>query len=998
MTMLKRAPTPPRRQGSGRAFEPMLLTGGQVQPLSAVRSSYGQQLLTKLGNKYADWDNYALAEAYETGLTAYACITTRATILAQIPLRVETAQGDILPESPASDFIARSREMLWWMTGCHLIFGQIYLKKCLNRFGFPSLLDPINPIDVFAMINHSKKVIEGYRIAQTPGTIPRYDMVDIRNPSYTNDFGATSPLGIAIRRVAAQESLAQWIASFFANSARIDGILSYEGEGLDEEEVPKIEAKWKALFKGPVNAFKTFIAATTGMGKWVWTPIQNRADELAMPETTKILREDICAALGCHPILIGLAGASDALSANSTYKAVHDEHVQYVALPTLEYFCEQLNNQWLAVDFPLFGKLKIVPDLTEIQGDLLATSERATTASTNIASTAWGVNDARKFIGFQPIEGHIERNPDWALRLYEAGGMPRNEMRTAVGLPVLKDVPDGFIYEIDPRAKTAPGDIFGGMFGGGNPQPTPPNPFTPDPNRDVLPDVSPPPALPAIAGNPASVTLSLANNGDLINLQNRLRQQFPDAAVRWLDPAEFHITLVSCPVMDDATLMALYDYVSSLTIPPLALRVGSLASFDSVGEHAIHFRIRRNQDLIDLQAKIAKWLTANEVDFSSYHLPDLFQPHITMCYAPDRVRVIKFEGGLTVSPRQMCFSRRKGLEDYEDVYTIELSVAQRAHPHEKQLAELDKWRDKVKRSGDVGVRFVTETLSNRAIEFVVDNLADGWNPSEVFTRAKEWLRQGEEEGPPDLGAPPEEWAEYWSGFDDIPDTMAEEWLGYQAEISKGILSRALSDEPSAFDLPDLQADREKLVAAWVGTEDAPGPLLQFILAGMAAGDRSLKRTTRAEVSWEIVLADALDFTRAYAFDLIRNIDQTTRDGIRDVMEKSVQEGWSKAQLEAELSKVLVIGGETPSAQIQRRADLIARTEGIRAFNEGAFKRWEVAGVTRAKWQTVNDGNVCPICRALHGTVAEFRAGWAIQGKVYKAIAHPGCRCFRRPVV
>lgn len=976
--------------------EPTLIWNGKPQTLSQVRSSFGQQLLHKLGNRFVDWDEYALAEAHQTGLTAFACITTRATIASQIPLKVETAQGDTLPQSPAADFMARSREMLWWMTASWLVFGKVYLQKQKNQYGFASLLEYVNPIDVYPHINYAERRIENYRIAHITQPISPRQMIDIRNPSFTDDFGAVAPLELTMRRIAAQEAMAQWIASFFANGAKIDGILSYEGE-TTPEEIELQERRWKELFKGAMNAFKTFIAASSSGGSWKWQAIQNSFDELVMPETLKALREDICAALQTHPTLIGLGSASDALSAQSTYKAVHDEHVQYVALPDVSRFCEAMTEQWLATDFPIYGRLRIVPDLAAIQSDLFATSERATTVNTNLMSGVWTVNEGRKFLGTPALEGIVDRNPQWALQAYEAGGITFMEFRQALGYPKNPETfaitTDGFIYDLDPRYQGGLGAGWESIGPGGQLPPDPQFGTLPI-DRDAIPTLPPP--KPAIAGNPASISLSLANNGDLINLQNRLRQTFADPGIRWLEPEEFHITLIACPVIDDAALMALYEDIASKPLPTLALKVGSLASFDSVGEHAIHFRIRRNQDLIDLQARIAKWCQKNQIEISGYHVPELFQPHVTMCYAATKTRVIKFEGGLTVSPRELCIARRKGLEDWEDVYTLPMTAAARTSPHDPALIDLSRWQDKVKNKG-VKARFHSDHIPAKVGLWIEKSLGEGWPIADVFTRAKDWIREGEDEPEP-LGAPPDEWAEYWSGFDDIPDNMAELWLTYMEAISKPTLSRALDTTPGEFDLPDLQAERDKLIEAWVGTEDAPGPLLQFMLAGLAAGDRSLQRVTRANVSWDIALTDALAFAREYGYGLIRNIDETTRESIRTIQAKSIEEGWSKAQLEAELAKVLVIGGETPAAQIQRRAELIAQTEGIRAFNEGAFKRWDMAGVTRARWQTVNDPNVCPTCRALHGKVAEFRNGWEIGGKVYREIAHPGCRCFRRPVV
>ena len=122
-----------------------------------------------------------------------------------------------------------------------------------------------------------------------------------------------------------------------------------------------------------------------------------------------------------------------------------------------------------------------------------------------------------------------------------------------------------------------------------------------------------------------------------------------------------------------------------------------------------------------------------------------------------------------------------------------------------------------------------------------------------------------------------------------------------------------------------------------------------------------------------------------------NIDATTVASVRDTITQGIEQGLSLDDITAQLTSVF--GDEN-------RARLIAQTEGLRAYNNGAFARWQAAGVTQAKWATVNDGHICPACRRLNGTIGDIATGWTDPdtGAVYRDSAHPGCRCFRVPIL
>ena len=75
---------------------------------------------------------------------------------------------------------------------------------------------------------------------------------------------------------------------------------------------------------------------------------------------------------------------------------------------------------------------------------------------------------------------------------------------------------------------------------------------------------------------------------------------------------------------------------------------------------------------------------------------------------------------------------------------------------------------------------------------------------------------------------------------------------------------------------------------------------------------------------------------------------------------------------------------------KRRAEMLARTEIIRAHAEAQlqeFKNWGVIGVnTKAEWVTTNDDRVCPKCGAMEGKI------FTLEEASGKIPFHPFCRC------
>lgn len=341
-----------------------------------------------------------------------------------------------------------------------------------------------------------------------------------------------------------------------------------------------------------------------------------------------------------------------------------------------------------------------------------------------------------------------------------------------------------------------------------------------------------------------------------------------------------------------------------------------------------------------------------------------------------------------------------------------------------QMSELNTWRKKATGRRGALAPFETYALTGSLVESYtrhalndLEDISDAAAVHGVFIRAQQLLTDGLTYAD-DLPPTPEEYNSYWHNYDDIQTDIGAAWLHYMESALPDVIEQLeVNSDPVAI-MQVMDKFHAGLVDEWIGTDDQPGELVKVILAGMAAGNEALQQPSdmnpaRAagfglDIAWDLMSQEAYNFARKYAYNLIRGIDQTTQNEVKKIVSEWIQSGEPTKELARRL---------TPVFQDKKRAKLIAQTESIRVYNEGAFERWRQVGVKKAIWRTVRDKRVCPICYMLNGQEGDIDAGWIhpggtlidpdfnrrinadmFRGRVYRDSAHPGCRCFRRPVV
>jgi SPP1 gp7 family putative phage head morphogenesis protein len=136
---------------------------------------------------------------------------------------------------------------------------------------------------------------------------------------------------------------------------------------------------------------------------------------------------------------------------------------------------------------------------------------------------------------------------------------------------------------------------------------------------------------------------------------------------------------------------------------------------------------------------------------------------------------------------------------------------------------------------------------------------------------------------------------------------------------------------------------------------------------------------------------AVEWVKAHALRLIDDLSETTRNDIRDLMEDAFEGEFDTGDLADQLEELL--GDAT-------RAETIARTETMRASNQGQLEAWEQAkqagllvGNEQVEWITTPDDRLCPICEPLDGQTTALGSTFEVDGdRISTPPAHPRCRC------
>lgn len=141
---------------------------------------------------------------------------------------------------------------------------------------------------------------------------------------------------------------------------------------------------------------------------------------------------------------------------------------------------------------------------------------------------------------------------------------------------------------------------------------------------------------------------------------------------------------------------------------------------------------------------------------------------------------------------------------------------------------------------------------------------------------------------------------------------------------------------------------------------------------------------------------ATDWAREHAAELVRQVDDTTRQRLRDLVADAIDEGRGIPWIEEELVNtfdrwiIVKLGQAEPTPQT--RAEMIARTETGYAFNAGTAQSYRENGITEVEISDNEGPNSCQACMEANGQV------WTVTYFEMNLLEHPNCVRAALPVI
>lgn len=196
------------------------------------------------------------------------------------------------------------------------------------------------------------------------------------------------------------------------------------------------------------------------------------------------------------------------------------------------------------------------------------------------------------------------------------------------------------------------------------------------------------------------------------------------------------------------------------------------------------------------------------------------------------------------------------------------------------------------------------------------------------------------------------------------------------------------------------ADLESLNSIF---EDNIEPAILELVREQAFNTASYLNLTVGDITESRDVADAIS---KLSIKLAKDVDETTRTNILRTLEQGFAAGESVTSI---TSRVQAVFEQASSV----RAEMIARSESIRASNYAAEEVYKQSGIAYKEWITASDERTCPYCASMDGKRLQVGKPFWKVGQTLTVDdedlnfnfldvdgppLHPNCRCTLGPVI
>jgi hypothetical protein len=174
------------------------------------------------------------------------------------------------------------------------------------------------------------------------------------------------------------------------------------------------------------------------------------------------------------------------------------------------------------------------------------------------------------------------------------------------------------------------------------------------------------------------------------------------------------------------------------------------------------------------------------------------------------------------------------------------------------------------------------------------------------------------------------------------------------------------------------------------------PIQALVEAAIQSGARAAIADLGADISFSLANPRAVAFLEQYGARQVTRINETTRDEIRRMVTRGVEQGLSYDQVAKDITarfREFSVG--MPQRHIESRAHLVAVQEAGEAYEEGNLivgRDLAAAGIqVEKRWSTVKDSRVSDLCRQNEAV------GWLPLDSSFpsghdRPLGHVACRC------
>ena len=507
----------------------------------------------------------------------------------------------------------------------YTLYGEVVLEIARNDYWSNEIIEWLNPLGVQVF---AQSRVEQFRYGwnTTFATLYPDEVAYLHNRNPQDDFTGYPQVLAVLDKVNVARNLDRFLRDYFINSARPSLVVMPPSadDNMSDKDHAGIVAQFRESLKGAGSQYGTFVAQKALNVIPLEQPDLSKNNELSESQSNAIYEK-----FSVPRAMRGNTSATPYKDGDETTRRFYLDAViplakilqQFINAEVMPYFDMTSGLEVFEFDTSAFD---MVTAADQLEAQIIDMQVRSGLIDLYTAAQKQELPVDKKLRGMYLVEGvpvPVDDLKDyWKKHLLIAPSVYNSEELTGKPLP----------------APSQPGAVVPTESGG--------EPVADDAVREELAEDGEIGA--AVPRNEtetqkdgvqeACVLLKLASSPDLLALRKRVEEYLGDVPVQWNLPDTYHVTLAFIPGITDEQLEVLKSGLEAMTLPDLKLNIGSLDSFQDFDQYAVHFRIRKNPALTDLQRKIVDLCNDAEIELSIYSDPANYVPHITLGYAGEK--------------------------------------------------------------------------------------------------------------------------------------------------------------------------------------------------------------------------------------------------------------------------------------------------------------------------------------------------------------------------